>query len=518
MDRARRIGAAAAAAVLLVTGLGAAPASAEQVTASGLLAALPVATDSGAPYDRSLFGEWVDADGDGCDTRSEVLQAESTAPVTLNAGCTVATGSWTSPYDGAVWTSASDVDIDHMVPLAEAWRSGASAWTAAQRAAYANDVDFGPALQAVTDDVNQAKSDRDPSAWLPPAAGAHCAYAVDWVATKWRWRLAVDGTEASTLGSLLAGTCGQTVVEVTRAVAETPAPAPTDRLRPSQTLTAGQQLTSPNGAYRLTLQPDGNLVLYPATGRALWSTRTAGSGATRLVLQPDGNVVLYPTTGRAVWSTRTAASGGVELRVQDDGNLVLYPAAGRAVWSTGTAVRPVTSAAGDRMLLHQQLTAGQSLTSPNGRYRFTMQPDGNAVVYAPNNRALWSSRSAGKGGSRVVLQQDGNLVIYPAVGGAVWSTGTAGRGGVRLTIQDDGNLVLYPATGRALWSTGADKPVTPPPNPGPTQPPNPGDSKNCTHFATQAQAQAWFDTYYPWYGDVAQLDSDGDLIACETLP
>lgn len=530
MSRARKFGAAVAAAVLLGTALGATPASAEPATASTLLASLAVATDPGAPYDRAQFGDWVDADGDGCDTRSEVLQVESTVPVTFGSGCTVATGSWTSEYDGVTWTAASDVDIDHMVPLAEAWRSGAAAWTPAQRVAYANDLDFGPALKAVTDEVNQAKSDRDPAAWLPPAAAAHCTYAVDWVATKWRWRLAVDGAEAAALTTLLAGTCGQTVVDVSRALAETqpPAPGPTDRLGTAQTLTAGQQLTSPNGRFRLTLQTDGNLVLYPATGPALWSTRTAGSGAVRLVLQPDGNAVLYPATGRAVWSTKTVGTGGVQLRVQDDANVVLYPAAGRAVWSTGTAIQPVGRATGDRVLRNQQLTAGQSITSPNGRYRFTFQPDGNAVVYAPGNRALWSSRSAGTGGTRVVLQTDGNLVVYTASGRAVWSSGTAGRGGVRLTVQDDGNLVLYPAAGRALWSTGVDRPAAPPAppgptnpgptNPGPTKPANPGNSKNCSDFATQAQAQAWFNTYFPYYGDVAQLDSDGDRIACETLP
>jgi hypothetical protein len=72
--------------------------------------------------------------------------------------------------------------------------------------------------------------------------------------------------------------------------------------------------------------------------------------------------------------------------------------------------------------------------------------------------------------------------------------------------------------GRAL---GLD-PIDPPPPTSSTTtttiPPNPGDTKNCSDFATQAQAQAWFDTYYPHYGDIAKLDGDNDLIACESLP
>ncbi len=69
---------------------------------------------------------------------------------------------WYSPYDGATWTAASDVDIDHMVPLAEAWASGAWAWTTSQRQTYANDLG-GPELWAVTDSVSQSKGDKDPA-------------------------------------------------------------------------------------------------------------------------------------------------------------------------------------------------------------------------------------------------------------------------------------------------------------------------------------------------------------------
>ena len=96
-----------------------------QVAISELLAELVTASPSTKTYERSLFVHWIDADGDGCDTRQEVLIAESRVSVEMGSGCTVVSGQWYSWYDGATWTNPSDVDIDHFVPLGEAWRSGA---------------------------------------------------------------------------------------------------------------------------------------------------------------------------------------------------------------------------------------------------------------------------------------------------------------------------------------------------------------------------------------------------------
>lgn len=97
--------------------------------------------------DRSLFPHWITTSGT-CDTREEVLKRDGTNVVT-SSSCSATSGMWVSPYDGATWRAASDVDIDHMVPLAEAWRSGAWAWTTSQRQTYANDLG-GPELWAVT--------------------------------------------------------------------------------------------------------------------------------------------------------------------------------------------------------------------------------------------------------------------------------------------------------------------------------------------------------------------------------
>jgi hypothetical protein len=187
-------------------------------TAAAVLASLVVAGESGGTYDRTDFlTAWLDADHDGCDTRREVLIAESRVPVTRTGTCTVTAGEWLSYVDGAVWTNPADVDIDHTVPLKEAFQSGAAAWTAARRSAFANDLGYDGSLNAITDNVNASKSDRDPAEWLPSGAAARCEYAVRYVTVKARWSLAVDPGERAALANVLAGDCGTRPISVTLA-------------------------------------------------------------------------------------------------------------------------------------------------------------------------------------------------------------------------------------------------------------------------------------------------------------
>ena len=152
-------------------------------------------------YDRDLFGtDWTDADGDCRDTRDEVLAQESREPV--GSGCDVTQGLWHSYYDGVSWRSSSDVDIDHMVPLAEAWDSGARGWTSRTRLRFANDLADRRALVAVTDNVNQSKGDQDPAEWLPERLV--CRYLGEYVAVKLRWSLRVDRHESDVMHELAA--------------------------------------------------------------------------------------------------------------------------------------------------------------------------------------------------------------------------------------------------------------------------------------------------------------------------
>ena len=157
-----------------------------------------------AGYRRELFPHWIDADRDGCNTREEVLVAQSATPAQVDPyGCRVVAGDWTSRYDDVRTTDPADLEVDHVVALAEAWDSGASAWTTARRRAFANDLDH-PELLAVSAASNQAKSDSDPAQWTPPRREAWCRFADDWVTVKVAWDLSADQAEVDSLRDMLA--------------------------------------------------------------------------------------------------------------------------------------------------------------------------------------------------------------------------------------------------------------------------------------------------------------------------
>jgi len=195
---------------LLTVVAGAPSASAATISARSLLSRLAVATESGgSSYERSYFRHWTDDNRDCQNTRTEVLISETrVSPTYGSSRCTVVKGRWYSYYDGANWTYASDVDIDHVVALKEAWVSGARSWSSTNRTRFANDLSFWPSLVAITDNVNSSKSDRDPAEWLPPRSSARCTYAIQWVQVKYRWRLSINSAERSRLSSILSGTCG----------------------------------------------------------------------------------------------------------------------------------------------------------------------------------------------------------------------------------------------------------------------------------------------------------------------
>ncbi|MHA4948712.1 HNH endonuclease family protein [Micromonospora sp. SD19] len=206
----RHAAAVVLAAVAALVGVSAQPASAtppgipSKATAQSQLNALTVATQgSTSGYSRDLFPHWITVSG-SCNTREQVLKRDGTS-VVVDSACAATSGRWYSPYDGATWTAASDVDIDHVVPLAEAWRSGASSWTTSRRQSFANDLTR-PQLIAVTDNVNQSKGDQDPSTWQPPLSSYRCTYSKMWITVKYSWGLTLQSSEKSALQSML-NTC-----------------------------------------------------------------------------------------------------------------------------------------------------------------------------------------------------------------------------------------------------------------------------------------------------------------------
>ncbi|GGL20893.1 hypothetical protein GCM10012284_64490 [Mangrovihabitans endophyticus] len=150
-------------------------------------------------YSRDKFPHWRST-GENCDVRDSVLKRDGSKVKV--SGCNVVAGTWTSVYDGKTLHSPDDVDIDHVVPLADAWRSGASSWSTDKRSDFANDLDR-PQLVAVSSSSNRSKGDQDPSEWKPTEKDNWCEYAQDWITVKDYWKLSVTTAEKSALTDML---------------------------------------------------------------------------------------------------------------------------------------------------------------------------------------------------------------------------------------------------------------------------------------------------------------------------
>ena len=197
---------------------------------------LYIAADRPEGYDRSLFKHWIDADKNGCDTRKEVLISEAIVKPKIGKRCVLTGGKWLSSFDGKTHTKDSGLDVDHLVPLAEAWRSGAWAWTDKERENYANFIEQEWMLNAVTASVNRSKSDRDIANWLP--AKNVCEYLRGWVIVKAHFNLTVDAAEAKIIDKNYS-TCGlgtitkqSQVPTSTQSATPSPTPTPTSSVVP----------------------------------------------------------------------------------------------------------------------------------------------------------------------------------------------------------------------------------------------------------------------------------------------
>ena len=205
-----------------VVGVVASSHRAPSTAASEKLDQLPVIERSteDPTYRRAAFGRtWADLDGDGCNTRDEVLLAAVARTKPYRAQrqgrcrADMVAGTWTDLYTGQLmtWSNLKDIrqaeaiPLDHIVSLAGSYRYGAKNWTQRRRIEFANDeLNLTPTTAA----VNRAKSDGDPVSWTPPALG-RCAYATRHITVKARWNLPVDRAERDALRKLLHNCPGQ---------------------------------------------------------------------------------------------------------------------------------------------------------------------------------------------------------------------------------------------------------------------------------------------------------------------
>ncbi|SDK00399.1 Protein of unknown function [Nonomuraea maritima] len=152
-------------------------------------------------YSRERFQpRWAPHKG-SCNTRETVL-ARDARKVRKNADCHPVEGLWYSPYDGKWFKSVKDLDVDHVVPLSYAWRSGAKRWSEARRRAFANDLTR-PELVTVSHSANMAKGGKGPQSWRPQRRAHWCRYAVSWITVKHHYRLFVTPKEKVALLNML---------------------------------------------------------------------------------------------------------------------------------------------------------------------------------------------------------------------------------------------------------------------------------------------------------------------------
>ena len=178
------------------------PPSADFVTLTVLVAEI---ADDIPSYDRDDWRHWTDDDGDCQNARHETLIAESRAPVRFRDGrhCQVASGEWIGPYTGELVTEAGELDVDHVVPLANAHRSGGWRWSADKKERYANYLGYAGHLAATTRRANRAKSDKGPESWRPDARAHWCRYALNWIEIKRAWGLTATPDEAAALREMV---------------------------------------------------------------------------------------------------------------------------------------------------------------------------------------------------------------------------------------------------------------------------------------------------------------------------
>ena len=223
--------------------------------------------------------------------------------------------------------------------------------------------------------------------------------------------------------------------------------------------TSFPQLASPNGQYELIMQGNGNLVEYNGN-LAVWASNTYNTGKApyRVTVQSDGNLVVYDANNSALWYTATYGQGvgPYQLAINDSGNIQLRDSHNKVLYATGCVLNPTLSNGFTVPSSVKSAATASWIVSPHGRYELLMQTDGTLVEY-DGGTAVWTSKPTNVTGGpyRTVMQGDGNLVTYQGNGYPIWSTGTYGQGvsPYRLDVQDDGNIVIYDSTNTFISKT-----------------------------------------------------------------
>ncbi|MBA2768014.1 MAG: carboxypeptidase regulatory-like domain-containing protein [Sporichthyaceae bacterium] len=472
------------------------PSSAAAVSGRALLSRLPVADESSITgFVATAFGPWRDGDTDGCSTRAEVLLRESREPAEVRNGCRVVSGRWLSSYDGRRWVTPGGLRIDVLVPLREAWQSGAGMWSAGTRNRFRNDLAYAWSLNAVTASVADSRGTRDPQGWLP--ALQKCGYALHWVSVKYRWGLAIDAREKTALRAVLSGRCGDRTVTVPRLggveLLRKPAPKPTSTTSPTPTTTT----TSPTPT-TTTASPtpttaaavlsgsartaDGralaaaSVAVTDTSGALLAQTTTDAAGAYRLVT-PQGALRLVIGSGslnRQADALPGAFRWQVDVEITGDRALEIFlPRAHRlTVAATSAAGRPLSSAKvladADRPTVVASLWSGGPAatgTQQVAPITATTGADGRATVWAFSSAdvaPLYVEHTSPSGGVNrttmpaLAISADQMVVAIPERPGCTPRPATdLGTGPVRL-VSDLATVAVRESASKATLLRTAD--------------------------------------------------------------
>lgn len=215
----------------------------------------------------------------------------------------------------------------------------------------------------------------------------------------------------------------------------------------------GESLISDSGQFEFTLNANGRLVLINTMNeRTLWTADTFERAAAQAQFQGDGNFLLRNENDTAIWASNTHNSQASELKLLDSGRVAIY-SNNRIVWQISGENEDQNNGK-SQLKINETLSQGSGLDSPNKRYQFTVQGDGNLMLYDSNdNIALWSSRTGGAGGIRAKLQSDGNFVLRDNKELPLWSTKTSRSGANLLRLTNDGKLILSGPEG-TVWQAG----------------------------------------------------------------
>ncbi len=236
-----------------------------------------------------------------------------------------------------------------------------------------------------------------------------------------------------------------------------------------------QYLQSSNGAYRAFFKPNGEFIVQDTSdGSVIWSSHTGNISPGNIKVGADGSVHIYDSSNIQKWSTHTDGSGSNNwLTLQIDGNLVLYYQNYYATWSSKGSRAPIiaraaainvpvlTNCSWSRLSAGQYLTPNSCLFSPDGYYEMLYASNGDLEV-TDGYQILWKINTTTLHPGNIKMQTDGNLVNYDSYGNVLWSTGTSNTGSLNhLKMQNDGNLVVYTSVNQTVWSWQTGK-ITPP--------------------------------------------------------